>query len=516
MAPDKETLIVDKEKQGFVSGKLSLKGFSFWRLVYWLSFTIFAVNTLAFVVLGEVNADEGWYLYASKLVTMGQQPYRDFAYTQTPLLLYLYGVFLSVFTPSIYLGRALTSLISISTFFLSTKFAEIKSGAMAAGITGLLWATFTHGIYFQSTTRTYAITTLLFLLALIVFSSKLHLDLKVILACLFVILASLIRLSALFFAIPFFLYVLFSASKGTKLIVAALVMLAAAWMIILILPNPESAMWSLVGHHTSQWGDTPENVFSLGLVLGRLNFLITEFIQYILLFSAALIISWGEIIEFLRKNVFSRLTVIGLSLFTLSHFASGGFRSHYFIPVIFVLFSFAGILIAVAFSKKVFFQRNILQALFVSALLLGLIRGGYAYFDFSGESLPVEEIKIVSAFVEANSSPKDKIFALEALWVALEADRQTFQNMTMSQFSYIDDSKELATRLHLVSDQIISELIIDATPKIVILTELDWEILQNNPAIENMIESLEENYNLGLEVESFGQNRNTIQVYTLK
>lgn len=46
---------------------------------------------------GEMNADEGFYAIAARSVMQGKVPYRDFAYTQMPLLPYLNGVAMSAF-----------------------------------------------------------------------------------------------------------------------------------------------------------------------------------------------------------------------------------------------------------------------------------------------------------------------------------------------------------------------------------------------------------------------------------
>jgi hypothetical protein len=44
---------------------------------------------------GEMNADEGFYVLAARAVMEGQLPYRDFGYTQMPLLPYLNGALMS-------------------------------------------------------------------------------------------------------------------------------------------------------------------------------------------------------------------------------------------------------------------------------------------------------------------------------------------------------------------------------------------------------------------------------------
>ena len=46
--------------------------------------------TLVNLYRGQLNQDEGWYLYASGLVADGQLPYVDFCYTQGPVLPFVY------------------------------------------------------------------------------------------------------------------------------------------------------------------------------------------------------------------------------------------------------------------------------------------------------------------------------------------------------------------------------------------------------------------------------------------
>jgi len=52
---------------------------------------LYLYHGAAFVMCERPNQDEGWYLYAARLVMQGQRPYVDFAYVQPPLLPYVYG-----------------------------------------------------------------------------------------------------------------------------------------------------------------------------------------------------------------------------------------------------------------------------------------------------------------------------------------------------------------------------------------------------------------------------------------
>lgn len=67
----------------------------------WCFLVVFAVGLsvllcAANLYLGNLNQDEGWYLYAAKQVAQGSVLYRDFMFTQGPVLPCLYGVLYSV------------------------------------------------------------------------------------------------------------------------------------------------------------------------------------------------------------------------------------------------------------------------------------------------------------------------------------------------------------------------------------------------------------------------------------
>ena len=58
----------------------------------WILAVVVAVfSSVLAVWWGGVNQDEGWYLYAARLVGEGKVPYRDFFFTQGPILPYIYS-----------------------------------------------------------------------------------------------------------------------------------------------------------------------------------------------------------------------------------------------------------------------------------------------------------------------------------------------------------------------------------------------------------------------------------------
>ena len=84
---------------------------------------LIVVELALLALVRSVNLDEGWYLWASKLVYEGQWLYHDFAYTQTPLLPYVYGLWQRLFGEGLYQGRVLTILLTIATWLISAASA---------------------------------------------------------------------------------------------------------------------------------------------------------------------------------------------------------------------------------------------------------------------------------------------------------------------------------------------------------------------------------------------------------
>ncbi|NIP27261.1 MAG: hypothetical protein GWO38_26480, partial [Phycisphaerae bacterium] len=72
----------------------------------------------------------------------------------------------------------------------------------------------------------------------------------------------------------------------------------------------------------------------------------------------------------------------------------------------------------------------VLALTFIYALWIGLANGGQHLIDRSGGKAPIEEIQEVAIFVAEKTAAEDRIFAMEALWVVVEAERRTLPNMT--------------------------------------------------------------------------------------
>jgi hypothetical protein len=99
----------------------------FWFAVAAL-FAAYLVVGFWFVAAGQLNLDEGWYLYASRLVYDGWLPYRDFAFFQTPLLPLVYGLPQKVFGAGLEVGRFTSLLLGVITIALGSRLSFVRGG----------------------------------------------------------------------------------------------------------------------------------------------------------------------------------------------------------------------------------------------------------------------------------------------------------------------------------------------------------------------------------------------------
>lgn len=110
-------------------------------------------------LLRLIDADEGYYLLASKLVLQGKALYADFLYPQMPLLPYVYGVWLQIFGVSWYSGRSLSALCAVLLGGLLYCHAARRFGGRM-GLLAVLLYTFSGLVLgWYTVVKTYSLST---------------------------------------------------------------------------------------------------------------------------------------------------------------------------------------------------------------------------------------------------------------------------------------------------------------------------------------------------------------------
>jgi len=129
----------------------------------------FAVLVFASVWLGALNQDEGWYLYAARLVAEGKVMYRDFFYTQGPLLPLVYSAFCGAWEDAgLVGGRIVTASIGLLALVFAAALARFLAPAGRKGAAGtiafmLLGCNLYH-VYYTSIPKTYALASFFLLI----------------------------------------------------------------------------------------------------------------------------------------------------------------------------------------------------------------------------------------------------------------------------------------------------------------------------------------------------------------
>jgi len=132
------------------------------RILWILALGAFVVLGGAAVWMGGLNQDEGWYLYAANLVAEGKMPYRDFFYTQGPLLPVVYSAFVRVWAEWGLLGARLFTLALgaagiVFASALAWRLAPDGRRGAAALVAFLLLGANIYHVYYVTIPKTYAL-----------------------------------------------------------------------------------------------------------------------------------------------------------------------------------------------------------------------------------------------------------------------------------------------------------------------------------------------------------------------
>lgn len=114
---------------------------------------------------GNLNQDEGWYLYAARCVSDGLHPYKDFFYTQAPLMPWFYSWFDGLWAPfGVLGGRVFTAVLgflsSICIASMAVRAVSRERSHEAGLIAFALVGCNLYHVYFTTIPKTYALASL--------------------------------------------------------------------------------------------------------------------------------------------------------------------------------------------------------------------------------------------------------------------------------------------------------------------------------------------------------------------
>ncbi|MBI4231541.1 MAG: hypothetical protein HY608_11960 [Planctomycetes bacterium] len=437
-----------------------------------LGVSLYLAMGMAYVLCGRLNTDEGWYLQAAREVRDGRLPYRDFAYSQMPLAAYLHATGGVLSGPGLRSGRWTSFAMGAAAVVIWIAAARRRWGWEAAEVVALLAGTFAAGAYHHAIVKTYAPVSLLLALAFDAMAREGGRPLvRGVQAAFFAWAAAGTRLPAIGFAIPVALWA-FRLQGGVR---GRLVVLSACALPVLsasvpLLSDPPAALWHVLGQH----GDTAAGGGTIrGILLHRVPGIVRAYPVHLFLAigaSCALRLSWRGA---WGRNDPMAAYASGLALFTLATLPALPRIEEHLVPVLFALLPLlAGAYVSL--SRGASFLRPLLAA---SAVVVPL-SGGWGFLDRSGARTPLEEVSDAASRVRNLTARGDEILALEALVVAVEAERPVPPGLSMGPFSYQDVVDADAVRRHVVNRVGFLDLLRSRRPKAVLLTGQDWRLLE--------------------------------------
>lgn len=128
---------------------------------------------------GDLNQDEGWYLNSARLVADGKLPYRDFAFTQAPVLPFAYALFAPVIeSHGVGGGRAVTLAFglfaALAAAGLAGRLVQPALAAPARLLAFMLAALNVYQSYFTVVVKTYSLCALLLAVSLLLLHMALN------------------------------------------------------------------------------------------------------------------------------------------------------------------------------------------------------------------------------------------------------------------------------------------------------------------------------------------------------
>jgi hypothetical protein len=145
-------------------------------VVVMLAFAVYSAGLAYYATTRPIDADEGFYATAARLVWQGEAPYRDFFYQQAPLLPYLYSWMWAVHPRSLVAMRLISATCG-SLAVLLWGICLISVRRLPANIALATFATVLLNPYWISwnvVVKTFAVANLLMTVAIICLYSGLH------------------------------------------------------------------------------------------------------------------------------------------------------------------------------------------------------------------------------------------------------------------------------------------------------------------------------------------------------
>ncbi len=493
---------------------------------------------------GELNQDEGWYLYAARSVAEGAIPYRDFAFTQGPVWPYVYALMYPVVEAwGLAGGRVATAILGWLSILLASALAARLTGKgrgiAAAVATLILLAVNVYHSYFTTIVKTYSLSAVFVTAAALLLSHAggrrawsaccaagvalaLATGVRISMGILFPVVA--IYLFSQRRILPPGAWLVFTLSSIAGLLIVYAPFAALA---------PENFQFWVIQYHTERHAGS-----LLSALVYKAGFLSRWVQAYYLLFGVfAAALAWrcldkresGQGDAHLPPHFHYLIWLSALAV-TFVHLAAPFPYDDYQAPVM-PLFA---ALIASMLIGRTETDRSALIVLGV-VLLLSLasafssplnqawaVRERDRIWWRLKESSDLRQLQTAGTWVAKHTDSQDLILTQD-LYLAIEARRAVPRGLEMGPFSYFPEwTRERAERLNVLNREMLLELIESGDSPVAAISGYSLtircpEVVELPPEEQELLQNLlRAYYEPALEVPHFGQAYTTLRIWTRK
>jgi hypothetical protein len=503
-------------------GRGIMKGQWLSRRLLWLALLIFAIEAYLLIFYRQINLDEGWYLWASKLVYEGQVPYRDFAFPQSPLLPYIYGFFQRLWGEGLLQGRLTTLLITFLNLALWVRLTKrLGNDWTAVVFLWLLISTLFVGAYHFAYIAPYALTALFLTVSLSVALSELPEMSRNVLAVLFWGLAVGTRLSVAVAIAPLGLYLIINSHRRWR---SAIVIGLTAMLTLgavfgpFLLTGHDVVLYDLFGFHTDRmlW-EWQRHAMRESIVN-----LVNEFPVPLMLGGIGLVISVGTLIRAKdRRSEFERqlpglllgLVVASLIVAQLIPRTTDSYYNTLQMPLLLILDS-----LVICWLWRALANKRLLRPVGYLALT-GIIALNVVLQEASMQrrnfvTVPLRNqiglARDAASFLQETTPAGSQVLTFDT-YLALEAKRRIPPGLEMSIFSYRPTwTAQQARRYKVVNNELLLE-IMRGDVGAAVFSEFDLNLLYGER--DRLLETLYGNFRWAKTVPGLGPLRDDLRIF---
>lgn len=505
------------------------------------------VLSVANLYLGDLNQDEGWYLYAARLVSQGQWPYVDFAYTQGPVMPLAYAPFQPLIAATgLAGGRLITVALGLLAAWLAARLAGHLAGAElragAALTTFILIGVNVYQSYFFAVVKTYALTSLLLLLGFLVLAEALtrRRAWLTLVAGVFMALAAGTRTSAGAVLPIVFLYLWIARRQSPPLAWFLFgiggVMSSCLIFLPFLISAPESFIYCVMRYHTLRYSGG--GIMPLVYKVGFLSRLLQAYFVAFALGLAVVLAKWAASREgaATAPSVPSAASPALLRMLWLSVIAMS--LTHFLAPFPYddyQVFVFPLLAIAVVSAAVRLVGRRGIVWLTIGVLVASLgasasspidqdwfIQGRDRIWWLVKDRSPLQKLRDTAALIRQETEAGAEILTQDP-YLAVEANLRLPRGLEMGEFCYFPElSDEQAARLHVFNRGGFERLLRETAAPVAALSGYALAI-QSPQVIPLTAEDqalfssiIAERYEPKTNIACFGQAYTTLKIYRKK